>query len=113
MKNKKFSSIRKNEDFSKIFSKGKTISNSVVLLKFLPSKSFKLGISVSKKISKLAVYRNKVKRQIRNIFYSLDDFQPIDLFVIVKPKYDPNKYNEMKLSIIELYSKIKCPKSQH
>lgn len=107
MKNKKFESIKKNFEFSLIYSKGKTLSDKNILVKYLPSKKFRLGLSVSKKVSKLAVTRNKIKRQLRNIFYSYDGLPNVDLFVIVKPSYNPQKYNEIKLSLYKLISKIK------
>ena len=106
MKNKKFESISKKSEISKIFSKGQVISNSVYLFKYLPSKTFRLGISAAKKNFKLSITRNKIKRQLRNMFYSFNSFPKIDLFVIVKKTYKTNEYGEMLKHLKLLYTKL-------
>lgn len=107
MKNKKFESISKKDEISQIFSKGKVVSDSIYLLKYLPSKKFRLGLSVAKKNFKHSVTRNKIKRQIRNIIYSFESFPQVDLFVVVKNTYKTNKYPEMQKSLQTLSKKIK------
>ncbi len=113
MKNKKIESIRKNQEFQKIYSKGKVLSSKFYVLKYLPNKKFRLGLSVSKKHFKTAIARNKIKRQLRSIVSSIDSLINVDLFVIVKPTYKTNEFNLMKSNLTELYSKIKCHKNQH
>lgn len=107
MKNKKFESISKKDEISKIFLKGKVVSNSIFLFKYLPSKKFRLGLSIAKKNFKHSVVRNKIRRQIRNIFYSFKSFPSIDLFVVVKNTYKTDKFLEMSKSLETLCKKIK------
>ncbi|WP_246831104.1 ribonuclease P protein component [Nautilia sp. PV-1] len=51
--------------------KGKRFYSDNFLLYYLPSDTLKVSPIVSKKISKKAVIRNKIKRRIRYIAYNL------------------------------------------
>lgn len=59
------------KDFSLLFEKGKSFRNSLFLLRFLESKSKpQFGFSVSKKVAKRAVDRNKMRRLGYNLLKS-------------------------------------------
>ena len=61
---KKRNRLKKNEDFQKVFKKGKSMANRQYVLYVLhqpEAKEFRVGLSVSKKIGN-AVVRNRVKR---------------------------------------------------
>lgn len=70
---KKRQRIKKNEDFQKVFKKGKSYANRqfvVYCLQKEGQKEFRIGLSVGKKIGK-AVTRVQVKRYIRQVFLEL------------------------------------------
>lgn len=71
------SRLKKRVDFIEIQSKGTKFRSRHLLLAFLPKslvlfekseEAFRLGITVSKKIDKRAVRRNRLKRRIREVF---------------------------------------------
>ncbi|GGE83213.1 ribonuclease P protein component [Priestia taiwanensis] len=62
--------VKRNEDFTAVFQKGKSIANRQFVIYQLPKVEqvgFRLGISVSKKLGN-AVTRNHIKRYIRQVF---------------------------------------------
>lgn len=52
------------KEFSLVHKSGRRIFKGSLLFYYLPAKAFKISIVVSKKISKKAVQRNKLRRQI-------------------------------------------------
>ncbi len=66
--------LRRREDFAKIYANGDRFRGKYLLLRILATQDepdIKIGIVVSKKVSKLAVSRNRFKRQLRAIFRQL------------------------------------------
>lgn len=63
----KYQSLTKKKDFDELFARGRGRKSNFLLLKFLPNTDgdTKVAIIVSKKISKLAVVRNRNKRKVR------------------------------------------------
>ena len=59
--------LTKKKDFENVFKKGKGIKGDFLILRFVgnKTKTCRFGIVVSKKISKKATVRNKIKRRIR------------------------------------------------
>ncbi|PLR94029.1 ribonuclease P protein component [Bacillus sp. T33-2] len=65
--------IKKNKEFQEVFNKGKSFANRqfvVYVLKKPGQDTFRIGLSVSKKIGN-AVVRNQIKRLIRQSFHEL------------------------------------------
>jgi ribonuclease P protein component len=62
-----YARIKKNNEFQKIFSKGKRGYSSRLTLIFSPEKGIKMGICVGKKHGN-SVTRNRVKRLLREVF---------------------------------------------
>lgn len=63
---KKQNRITKTRDLQMVYRKGKTLHTPALVIKFLPNpESLKVGLVVSKKISKKAVERNRIKRALR------------------------------------------------
>jgi ribonuclease P protein component len=55
-------------DFKEVLSRGKTVQGKIFTLKYLQKgdeASTRIGVVVSKKVSKLAVYRNKARRRLK------------------------------------------------
>lgn len=63
----KYLKIKKNGDFSRIFSKGKRCFAESLSVIYFPSDKLRMGVCVSKKHGK-AVVRNRVKRLVRAVF---------------------------------------------
>ena len=66
--------LRRREDFAKVYAKGDRYRGTYLNLRmFIDSNDplTRIGIVVSKKVSKLAVTRNRFKRQLRAIFRQL------------------------------------------
>jgi ribonuclease P protein component len=67
----------------------------------------RIGISISQKVSKKAVIRNRIKRQIRAVFRELLPYVPggWKIVIVVKPKASECKYEhflrELKQLLIE------------
>jgi ribonuclease P protein component len=66
--------LRRREDFAKVYAKGDRYRGTYLSLRILFDSNdpfIRIGIVVSKKVSKLAVTRNRFKRQLRAIFRQL------------------------------------------
>lgn len=100
--------IKKNEDFTKIINKRKSVANESFVI-FYDAKSeeySRIGISVSKKIGN-APTRNKIKRQVRMMFIENYNYEksPCDLIVIIKDKYLNNSYSDNLNNLEKLIKK--------
>lgn len=107
---KKINIIKKNDDFKKIMDSGKLLKNKhyIIYYKDKEEKYYRFGISVSKKISKKAVIRNKLKRQIKSI---IDNNKNIyqnskDYIIILKKSCLEETYNELENSFINIMKQL-------
>ncbi len=94
------SRIKEKKDFSKVFKEGKKVSfsNFLFFIKKSETNSSRLGIIVTKKASKKAVIRNKIKRHVREFFRTSSEFKntAVDIVLLFNRKpesflKDPNK----------------------
>ncbi len=95
--------IKKNEEFQRVFKKGKSFANRqfvVYCLKKEDQLEFRIGLSVNKKIGK-AVTRNQVKRYIRQTFLELKDEvrQDMDYVIIARHQAAALNFHETKKSL--------------
>nr|WP_106782064.1 ribonuclease P protein component [Lysinibacillus timonensis] len=100
---KKRQRIKKNEDFQKVFKKGKSFANRqfvVYCLQREAQNEFRIGLSVSKKIGK-AVIRVQIKRYIRQAFLELKDQirQDMDYVIIARHPAAVLDFHETKKSL--------------
>lgn len=100
--------LAKKKDFDRVFSQGRSSYGNFLGFKTLPNEDevSRLGIIVSKKVSKLAVERNRIRRRIRSIMNELAaDFTGYwDLVVIVLPGAKDKPFFEIKdLILANLY----------
>jgi len=97
---KRIHRIGKKEDFASIFKEGRFINGSFMLLKTKKTdrEYMRLGILVGHKISKRATARNKLKRQLREIFgkYASAGKTGIDIIVMPKPEIVTKSFKEIK-----------------
>lgn len=84
---KKENRLKKRKQFNYLFKHGKSEHVASLTLIYLPCKckDFKIGYSVSKKVGK-AVFRNKVKRRLKEAFYKISKNVKNNHFYILIPK---------------------------
>ncbi len=69
---------------------------------------YKIAIIVSKKISKKAIIRNKVKRQIRAIINDFNFSIPnLNIVIIAKPNWLNTNFHICKKILLDLFKKIR------
>ncbi len=80
--------LKKEKDFQRVFDKGRFAASDLVSVKFVGNGTddTRVGFIVSKKVSKKAVLRNKVKRMLREAVRSkMNDMTAgFDIIVIAK-----------------------------
>ncbi|TSI11124.1 ribonuclease P protein component [Lysinibacillus sp. BW-2-10] len=100
---KKRQRVKKNEDFQKVFKKGKSFANRQFVVYCLPKEDqseFRVGLSVGKKIGK-AVTRVQIKRYIRQVFLELNDEirSDMDYVIIARHPAATLDFHETKKSL--------------
>ncbi len=115
----KINRLRHPKDFKAVYSKGlhrKTPHLTLRALRGLPRKTeqnlnssssvqpTRMGISISQKVSKRAVVRNRIKRQIRAAWHQfLPEVSPgWDVVIVVKPTADQCNYAEILQELKQL-----------
>lgn len=108
---KKVYRITKDKEFQTIYRRGRFQSTALFSLHYLPSRNgvSRIGIVVSKKISKKAVERNKIKRQVRaiasEIHKSLNNNFDI-VIAVKKPALEAN-FEEMQKTLKHMAERAK------
>lgn len=102
--------IRKSSEYKRIFQDGKVVFSDIFIFKYLENNEdmTRFGIIVSTKVSKKAVKRNKVKRQISAILELMlkDVKEGYDCAIMVKKGIgDTFKFHELKKQIQHLFKK--------
>lgn len=103
--------LRRKRDVDNIFKKGKTIAGKLIFLKIIKNNlnNSRFGFVISTKISKKAVIRNKIKRQLREIIRkNLPNIKPgLDVLIIAKPEIIDKKYQDIKEEVERLLNKAR------
>lgn len=98
------------KDFERINKTGKQIGNQYIIIKFLKNELdySRIGFIISNRISKKAVERNKIKRQLREISRLSFDQIPAgyDIVVYVKTKILTIDFGELQKTTLSTYKKI-------
>lgn len=107
--------LRHRNEFKTVYQKGERRSGKYLVLRFVKAVSPaegettlpppKIGISISQKVSKKAVVRNRIKRQIRAIIRSWLPKLPkgLHIVVIVKPQAQGCKYEDFLRELRQLF----------
>ncbi|AMX00630.1 ribonuclease P protein component [Rummeliibacillus sp. G93] len=111
---KKRRRIKKNEDFQKVFKKGKSFANRQFVVYFLEKEKqteFRIGLSINKKVAK-AVTRNQIKRYVRQSFLELDGElqQHMDYVIIARNPAADLDFHETKKSLMHVLKIAKVMK---
>lgn len=101
--------LKKENDFKSIFKNGKPCNGNLLFLKFKKNnlQISRFGFIVSKKISKKATTRNKIKRRLREIVRkNLDNIkQGFDIVIWTKEEILDKNYQEIEKGMKELLKK--------
>jgi len=104
--------LKKKQDFGRVYKYGKSVANRSLVLYVIDNeqtKSYRLGVSVSKKVGK-AVTRNRIKRLIKEAFRSVAETglrQHVDLVIIARKPAADMTYAQIENSIKNLLYKMK------
>lgn len=99
------------KEFQEVFKKGKGINYPPLFLKFLKnrSKEKKFSVLVSKKISKKATQRNKIKRRLRELIrIKLERIKEgIKGILITQPGIEKKNFHQIEEILEKLFKKAK------
>ncbi|MFC1789443.1 ribonuclease P protein component [Patescibacteria group bacterium] len=102
---------KKGIDFEKIIRQGKSIKEDLLFLKKIENNldRSRFAISVSKKVSKKATTRNKIKRRIKNLLSKkiLKIKKGVDLLFVALPGIEKKTFKEIEFTIDKLFKKQK------
>jgi ribonuclease P protein component len=98
----------KKKEFEAVFRKGKTKAGKLVFLKILKNNQDdnRFGVVVSKKISKKAVNRNKIKRRLREIIRQAHIKPGLNIIIIAKPEIIDKNYQDIKNELEDLFKSL-------
>ena len=99
--------LRKSEDFSKIISNKQSCKNKYFSIYYIESNNTLYGITVPKKVG-IAVVRNKLKRQIKNIIIKNENSiqSNYNYVIIIKEPSLNLDYEGLTKNLLELFKKV-------
>jgi len=115
----KIDRLKKRSDFLWVQSNGRKWISKGLIVEIADNNTRKekpgirFGLTVSKKVSKLAVKRNLIKRRLRSIaLETLPDYAPQNLDVVIVGRYGAmdRSYDELKNDLIWCLGKMKIEK---
>jgi ribonuclease P protein component len=108
---KEVNQLRLDKEFGQVFKKGRSGYVEMLGIKafFTKAEESRFGILVSNKVSKKAVERNKIKRQIREILrLKLAKIKPgYDIVIITLPAILGKNYKEIEAAINIILNKVR------
>jgi len=100
--------LKKNREFKQVYSYGKSIASSYLVLYWYPNDGAKnrYGFSISKKIGK-AVVRNKLKRRLKEIIRHKENKVKTgyDIIIIARKHVNRLEFQRLRKDLIKLYKK--------
>jgi len=104
---KKANRINKTRDLQRVYRLGKPVHTSALVIKFVPAERVQVAFVVSKKVSKKAVDRNRIKRILREYMrLHLDRHKPGKYLVMVKPSAAGLNSRSLRAELQKSLSKI-------
>ncbi len=92
------------KEYQAVFERRRSVSNQNLILYANENHlAFsRLGISISRKKTKTAVARNRIKRIVREAFRTTKDHLPKGLDLVVVPRGGPLSFTETQFALVEL-----------
>lgn len=106
--------LRSKKDFEILFKKKTSYYSSFYSIHFIRNdiNHVRIAISISKKIAKSAVDRNKAKRQVKSILSKWINYEKaIDFLVVLKSNFFSASFDEKQKELILLLNKVNIIKS--
>lgn len=111
----KLNRIKKKKDFDVIFKKGASLKSDLLILKVLKNnfEQSRFGFVVSKKVSKKATVRNKLKRRLSEaVKTELKNIKDgLDLVFISLPGIEKKEFPDIKKSVNNILARAKILKN--
>ncbi|OPX88302.1 MAG: Ribonuclease P protein component [Pelotomaculum sp. PtaB.Bin104] len=102
--------IKKNKDYKKIYSRGKSVADPFIVIYSLRNNSdgYRFGFTVSKKVGN-AVVRNRVRRIFKEVCrLNLEKFpKGYDYILLARKNISSRKYIQVEESLLKLFNKFK------
>ncbi len=102
--------LKKKKEFERVFKEGKAKKKDFLFIKFIKNNldDTRFGFVVSKKISKKAVVRNKVKRRLREAAREmLSEIKPgYDIVIVAQKGIEKQDFFQIKENLRQLLKKI-------
>ena len=102
--------LKARKDFSAVYS-GKKLSGKFFILYYMFAENGagrKVAFTVSKKVNRLAVERNRLKRRLREVYRCNRDILPEDVLLIVRslPRAACADFHEIREEVIGLFKRV-------
>jgi len=98
-------------DWKRLHIKGRLVRSPIIVLKVVRTKRqyTRFGFSISTKVSKHAIIRNRIKRQLRAIINELLDsiIEGYDIGVLVRPAIVGKQYKNIAKTLTSLLQQAK------
>jgi len=111
----KINRLKKKKDIERVFEKGKRFKEDFLILKITKNalSQTRFGFIVSKKVSKKATLRNKIKRRLREIVSKKGKKlkKGLDALLIAYPGFETKDFWEIDETLNKLLKKAKCLKN--
>ena len=105
---KKANRINKTRELQKVYRSGKSVHTSALVIKFVAAPRIQAAFVVSKKVSKKAVERNRIKRVLREHFrLSIQKIKSGKYMIMVKPAAAKLKNPEVRDNFKNALEKIR------
>lgn len=102
-------SLKTNQDFKRIYQRGQSYANRLLVVYYLPNKKDynRLGLSVSKKVGN-SVVRNWVKRRIRESYRLNEGYvkKGYDMILIARVRANGADYISIEKALVHLMKKV-------
>ena len=109
--------LKTETEFQKVYQGKRVFGRLFIVYYILPDHETgkKVGFAVSKKVNKLAVKRNKLKRRLRELYRLNKALLPQNINFIIRamPEADSADFYRIKSEIIEIFSAIAANKFSH
>jgi ribonuclease P protein component len=101
--------LKKTDEFSSVFSFRKRFSTPYFVVHYKPNQSqqLRVGFVVAKKVAKLAVDRNYMRRVLRELCrHDLPVYLAVDAVIQVQKKFEKKDFLETKKELKHIFDKI-------